>query len=171
MAHPTVVLLKGVFAFDWQPLSVFSSVAVLCCPASRHAGFSRRKAPRPTPRQPWCCRVSYGHSHRQEHKQPTTQKQGTLFNQPVCLRLSSDGMVHSIYWRSCRFQPQGWLNSGWVHGGKTLRGSHSCMCEFTFLVIDLFIQQTLTVVMEQKRPSLNQWVCSSKNRYLWKKIK
>lgn len=56
----------------------FSSVAVICCPASCNAGVSRRKAPRHTPRQPWCCCISYQHSHRQEHKQPATQKQGTL---------------------------------------------------------------------------------------------
>lgn len=53
-------------------------VAAVCCPARCHAGISRRKAPRHTPRQPRCCCISYQHSHRQEHKQPTTQKQGTL---------------------------------------------------------------------------------------------
>lgn len=61
----------------FPPLSV-SSAAVICCPAGCDAGVPRRKAPRHTPRQPRCCCISYQHSHRQEHKQPATQKQGTL---------------------------------------------------------------------------------------------
>lgn len=60
------------------PLLSVSSAAVICCPAGRDAGIPRRKAPRHTPRQPRCCCLSYQHSHRQEHKQPATQKQGTL---------------------------------------------------------------------------------------------
>lgn len=73
-------LMLSLMVFFIFPLSLsFSSVAVICCPASCNAGISRRKAPRHTPRQPWCCCISYQHSHRQEHKQPTTQKQGTLF--------------------------------------------------------------------------------------------
>lgn len=135
------VCSEGCLRRDWQSLSVFSSVAVLCCPASRNAGFSRREAPRPTPRQPWCCRVSYQHSHRQEHKQPTTQKQGTLFNELICLlHWGFYCSLSGIYWRSRSFQPLGQTQG--IHGGKTFRRSNSCMCKFTSLIIDLVTQQT-----------------------------
>lgn len=73
------ILLLIVFILFYFIFSLsFSSAAVICCPASCNAGISRRKAPRHTPGQPWCCCISYQHSHRQEHKQPTTQKQGTI---------------------------------------------------------------------------------------------
>ena len=93
------ILLLSPFFFS-LPLSLslsLSSVAVICCPASRNAGVSRRKAPRHTPRQPWCCCVSYQHSHRQEHKQPTTQKQGTLLKKLHVLTFRVSFSFSEIY--------------------------------------------------------------------------
>lgn len=85
----------------------FFLVAVICCPASCNAGVSRREAPRHTPRQPRCCCISYQHSHRQEHKQPTTQKQGTLLKKLSC-HLEFYFSFSDIYWISIMCQPQGW---------------------------------------------------------------